>query len=81
MPCFALTSPEAGSDAGGIPDFGIVCRGEWEGKPDVLGIRADLGEALHHAGADRDAARASRSASTIPTACSAARKTSASRSR
>jgi len=39
MPCFALTSPEAGSDAGGIPDFGLVCRGEWEGKPDVLGIR------------------------------------------
>jgi len=39
MPCFALTSPEAGSDAGGIPDFGIVCRGEWEGKPNVLGIR------------------------------------------
>ena len=39
MPCFALTSPEAGSDAGGIPDFGIVCRGEWEGKQDVLGLR------------------------------------------
>ncbi len=39
MPCFALTSPEAGSDAGGIPDFGVVCRGTWEGKPDVLGIR------------------------------------------
>ena len=39
MPCFALTSPEAGSDAGGIPDFGIVCRAEWEGKSDVLGIR------------------------------------------
>ena len=39
MPCFALTSPEAGSDAGGIPDFGIVCRGEWEGKTEVLGIR------------------------------------------
>ncbi len=39
MPCFALTSPEAGSDAGGIPDFGIVCRGEWEGRPDVPGIR------------------------------------------
>ncbi len=39
MPCFALTSPEAGSDAGGIPDFGIVCRGEWEGKANVLGIR------------------------------------------
>ena len=39
MPCFALTSPEAGSDAGGIPDFGIVCKGEWQGKQDVLGIR------------------------------------------
>ncbi len=39
IPCFALTSPEAGSDAGAIPDFGIVCRGEWEGKKDVLGIR------------------------------------------
>ncbi len=39
MPCFALTSPEAGSDAGGIPDFGVVCRGEWQGRKDVLGIR------------------------------------------
>ncbi len=39
MPCFALTSPEAGSDAGGIPDFGVVCKGEWQGKTDVLGIR------------------------------------------
>ncbi|MCE3001023.1 MAG: acyl-CoA dehydrogenase [Betaproteobacteria bacterium] len=39
MPCFALTSPEAGSDAGGIPDFGIVCRGEWQGQKDVLGVR------------------------------------------
>ena len=39
MPCFALTSPEAGSDAGGIPDFGIVGRGEWQGEKDVLGIR------------------------------------------
>lgn len=39
IPCFALTSPEAGSDAGGIPDFGIVCRQEWQGKPDVLGVR------------------------------------------
>ncbi len=39
MPCFALTSPEAGSDAGGIPDFGVVCRGTWQGRDDVLGIR------------------------------------------
>ncbi|RTR37941.1 acyl-CoA dehydrogenase [Shewanella canadensis] len=38
VPCFALTSPEAGSDAGAIPDFGIVCKGEWEGE-DVLGMR------------------------------------------
>ena len=38
MPCFALTGPEAGSDAGGIPDFGIVCRGQHEGK-EVLGMR------------------------------------------
>ncbi len=39
MPCFALTSPDAGSDAGGIPDFGVVCTGEWQGKTEVLGIR------------------------------------------
>jgi acyl-CoA dehydrogenase len=39
IPCFALTSPEAGSDAGAIPDYGVVCRGEWEGRKDVLGIR------------------------------------------
>lgn len=39
VPCFALTSPEAGSDAGSIPDYGIVCRGEWQGRSDVLGMR------------------------------------------
>lgn len=39
MPCFALTSPDAGSDASGIPDFGVVCKGEWQGRQDVLGIR------------------------------------------
>jgi len=39
VPCFALTGPFAGSDAGAIPDFGIVCRGEFEGKQDVLGVR------------------------------------------
>lgn len=38
IPCFALTSPEAGSDAGGIPDTGVVCKGEFEGKQ-VTGIR------------------------------------------
>ena len=38
IPCFALTSPEAGSDAASIPDFGIVCKGMHEGR-EVLGIR------------------------------------------
>jgi acyl-CoA dehydrogenase len=38
IPCFALTSPEAGSDAASIPDFGVVCRGIWQGK-EVLGMR------------------------------------------
>ncbi|MDO6708469.1 acyl-CoA dehydrogenase FadE [Photobacterium sp. 1_MG-2023] len=37
IPCFALTSPEAGSDAGAIPDFGIVRKGEWQGE-EVLGM-------------------------------------------
>ena len=39
VPCFALTSPEAGSDAGSMPDFAVVCRGEYDGKTDVLGMR------------------------------------------
>ncbi|MBI4357594.1 MAG: acyl-CoA dehydrogenase [Gammaproteobacteria bacterium] len=38
IPCFALTGPEAGSDAGAIPDTGIVCKGEFEGQA-VLGMR------------------------------------------
>ncbi|MCL5050423.1 MAG: acyl-CoA dehydrogenase [Firmicutes bacterium] len=38
LPCFALTGPEAGSDAGSIPDHGVVCHGEFEGEQ-VLGIR------------------------------------------
>lgn len=37
IPCFALTSPQAGSDAAAIPDHGIVCRAEYEGKM-TLGI-------------------------------------------
>ncbi len=45
IPCFALTSPYAGSDAGAIPDFGVVERGNYtdprtgEKHTDVLGIR------------------------------------------
>ncbi|MGH8744392.1 MAG: acyl-CoA dehydrogenase, partial [Burkholderiales bacterium] len=38
LPCFALTGPEAGSDAGSIPDCGIVCRGDFQGQ-EVLGMR------------------------------------------
>ncbi len=38
VPCFALTGPEAGSDAGGIPDTGVVCKGQFEGQ-EVVGIR------------------------------------------
>jgi acyl-CoA dehydrogenase len=38
VPCFALTSPEAGSDAASMPDFGIVCKGVWQGK-ETLGMR------------------------------------------
>ncbi len=39
VPCFALTGPFAGSDAGSIPDYGIVCYGEFDGQQNVLGIR------------------------------------------
>ncbi|MEE9444152.1 MAG: acyl-CoA dehydrogenase [Cocleimonas sp.] len=39
IPCFALTGPEAGSDAGSIPDVGIVCKQDFKGEKDVLGIR------------------------------------------
>ena len=38
IPCFALTNPHAGSDAAAIPDYGIVCWGEHQGKR-VLGLR------------------------------------------
>ncbi len=38
VPCFALTGPEAGSDAGAMPDRGEVCMGAFKGER-VLGIR------------------------------------------
>jgi acyl-CoA dehydrogenase len=38
VPCFALTNPEAGSDAAAIPDRAVVCKGLWQGK-EVLGMR------------------------------------------
>jgi len=38
IPCFALTGPRAGSDAGAIPDRGLVTLGDHDGKR-VIGIR------------------------------------------
>ena len=38
IPCFALTSPEAGSDAAALIDSGVVCKGRWKGKQ-IVGIR------------------------------------------
>lgn len=38
VPCFALTGPDAGSDATAIPDTGIVCKGTFEGK-EITGIK------------------------------------------
>jgi acyl-CoA dehydrogenase len=38
IPCFGLTSPEAGSDAASMHDTGIICRGQYQGK-EVLGIK------------------------------------------
>ena len=38
IPCFALTSPQAGSDAASLIDTGVVCKGKWKGKT-VTGIR------------------------------------------
>jgi acyl-CoA dehydrogenase len=38
IPCFALTSPQAGSDAAALIDSGVVCKGEWQGET-ITGIR------------------------------------------
>lgn len=38
IPCFALTGPEAGSDAAATQSEGFVCRDQWEGQ-EVLGVR------------------------------------------
>lgn len=38
IPCFALTAPNAGSDASNIPDTGIICRGTHNGK-EIVGVR------------------------------------------
>lgn len=41
VPCFALTSPVAGSDAGSMTDHGVVCQGEFNGES-ILGIRLNF---------------------------------------
>jgi acyl-CoA dehydrogenase len=41
IPCFGLTSEDAGSDAAAMTDLGIIEHGEFEGKP-TLGIRLNF---------------------------------------
>src|SRR3569623_2016183 len=41
IPCFGLTGPEVGSDATAMPDSGVVCYGEHEGKK-VLGLKLNF---------------------------------------
>lgn len=41
IPCFALTEPEAGSDATSIQSEAIVCMGEYQGQK-TLGLRLNL---------------------------------------
>ncbi len=41
IPCFALTGPNAGSDATSIPDIGVVCKGTFEGK-EIIGIKLNF---------------------------------------
>jgi acyl-CoA dehydrogenase len=38
IPCFGLTSPEAGSDAASMIDTGIICKGTFEGR-EVIGLK------------------------------------------
>ena len=35
IPCFALTSPQAGSDAAALIDSGVICKGTFKGKKTV----------------------------------------------
>lgn len=41
IPCFALTSVEAGSDAAGLKDNGVICKGTYQGN-ETLGIRLNF---------------------------------------
>jgi acyl-CoA dehydrogenase len=41
IPCFALTGPRVGSDAAAIPDTGVVCRGQWQGR-EIVGLKLNF---------------------------------------
>lgn len=41
IPCFALTGPRAGSDAASLPDTGVICKGEWQGR-EITGVRLNF---------------------------------------
>jgi len=41
VPCFALTGPRAGSDAASLPDTGVVCKGQWQGR-EIIGLRLNF---------------------------------------
>ena len=43
IPAFALMNPRAGSDVGAMPDVGVVCRQQFEGK-ETLGFRVNWGK-------------------------------------
>ncbi len=41
IPCFALTGPRVGSDAGAMPDTGVVCRGIYQGR-EIVGLKLNF---------------------------------------
>ena len=49
IPCFGLTSPEAGSDAASMIDTGIICKGTFRRQARCWGCKPQLAQALHHA--------------------------------
>ena len=50
IPCFGLTSREAGSDAAAMRDSGVVCRGIWESR-ETLGINGTCAHTARLGGA------------------------------
>ena len=80
MPCFALTSPEAGSDAGAFP-ISASCAAASGRASRTCSASASPGRSATSRSARSRRCSGSRSGSTIPTTCWAARRISASRSR